>query len=73
MTSDQMKAFIRDGFQYMFALKTADALRYNHGYSHGQIGLASSAMLISSDEAQTLFDESDEIYKKAFDSLQHRV
>lgn len=55
----------------MQGVRTKDALRFNHGYSNGQIGLAQSAMLVTREEADALFNECDEIYKKAFDKLQH--
>lgn len=71
MTTDQMKSMIREGLQYMHGIRTKDALRYNYGYSNGQIGLAASAMLISNEEADELAQECDKIYKKAFDNLQH--
>lgn len=71
MTSEQMIGLIRDGLQYMQGLKSRDGLRYNYGYSNGQIGLAASAMLISREDAETLFNECDKIYKKVFDTLQH--
>lgn len=71
MTSEQMKSLIREGLQFMLQVKTKDALRFNHGYSNGQIGLAASAMLVSREDADMLFNECDEIYKKAFDKLQH--
>lgn len=71
MTTDQIKAMILEGLQYMQSVRTKDALRFNHGYSNGQIGLAASAMLITREEADVLFNECDKIYKKVFDTLQH--
>lgn len=71
MTSEQLKEVIREGFEYMTQLRTRDSLRFNHGYSNGQIGLCVTAGLLSREDSEALYAECDETYKKMFDKLHH--